>query len=84
MNIDRVPGYEVVNAQVQVNAPGDRFYLRGFVQNLTNDNAITGQGSATSRRGCTPTSSRSNRAVTASPPASGSDAAVGGDATRRP
>ncbi|AXJ94350.1 TonB-dependent receptor [Sphingomonas sp. FARSPH] len=44
MNIDRVPGYEVVNAQVQVNAPGDRFYLRGFVQNLANDNAITGQG----------------------------------------
>lgn len=43
MNIDRVPGYEVVNAQVQVNAPGDRLYLRAFVQNLTDNNAITGQ-----------------------------------------
>nr|WP_315462918.1 TonB-dependent receptor [uncultured Sphingomonas sp.] len=46
MNIDRVPGYEVVNAQVQLNAPDDRFYLRAFVQNLTNNNAITGQAVA--------------------------------------
>ena len=42
-NIDRVQGYEVVNAQVQLNARDDRFYVRGFVQNLTNNNAITGQ-----------------------------------------
>ena len=42
-NIDRVQGYEVVNAQVQLNARDDRFYIRGFVQNLTNNNAITGQ-----------------------------------------
>ncbi len=41
--IDRVPGYEVVNMQVQLNARDDRFYVRGFVQNLTNNNAITGQ-----------------------------------------
>ncbi|MBX8843558.1 TonB-dependent receptor [Sphingomonas melonis] len=46
MNVDRVPGYEVVNAQVQLNAPDDRFYLRAFVQNLTNNNAITGQAVA--------------------------------------
>ncbi|MGP7796144.1 TonB-dependent receptor [Sphingomonas sp. CLY1604] len=46
LNIDRVPGYEVVNAQVQVNAPDDRFYLRAFVQNLTNNDAITGQAVA--------------------------------------
>ncbi len=42
-NIDRVQGYEVINAQVQLNARDDRFFIRGFVQNLTNNNAITGQ-----------------------------------------
>ena len=41
--INRVQGYEVVNAQVQFNAPDDRFYVRGFVQNLTKNNGITGQ-----------------------------------------
>ena len=41
--IDRIRGYEVVNAQIQLNAPDDRFYVRGFVQNLTKNNAITGQ-----------------------------------------
>lgn len=39
---DRLPGYEVVNAQIQLNAPDDRFYLRGFVSNLTKNNALTG------------------------------------------
>ena len=42
-NIDRVPGYEVINAQIQLNAPDDRFYVRGFIQNLTENNAVTGQ-----------------------------------------
>jgi outer membrane receptor protein involved in Fe transport len=46
LNIDRVPGYEVVNAQIQVNAPDDRFYLRAFVQNLTDNDAVTGQAVA--------------------------------------
>ena len=41
--IDRVQGYEVVNAQIQLNARDDRFFIRGFVQNLTNNDAITGQ-----------------------------------------
>ena len=41
--IDKVQGYEVVNVSVQLNAPDDRFFIRGFVQNLTNNNAITGQ-----------------------------------------
>ncbi len=41
--IDRIRGYEVVNAQIQLNAPDDRFYVRGFVQNVTKNNAITGQ-----------------------------------------
>ncbi|HVF93298.1 MAG TPA: TonB-dependent receptor, partial [Sphingomonas sp.] len=43
LNIDRIPAYEVVNAQIQLNAPNDRFYVRGFVQNLTGNDAITGQ-----------------------------------------
>ena len=42
--VDRVRGYEIVNAQVQLNAPDDRFYLRGFVRNLTQNDSITGQG----------------------------------------
>jgi hypothetical protein len=41
--IDRMPGYEVVNAQVQFNGPDSRWYIRGFAKNLTADNAITGQ-----------------------------------------
>ena len=41
--IDRIPGYAVVNMQVQLNARDDRFYVRGYVQNLTNNNAVTGQ-----------------------------------------
>ena len=42
-SIDKVKGYEVVNVSVQLNAPDDRFFVRGFVQNLTGNNAITGQ-----------------------------------------
>ena len=42
-DIDRIRGYEVVNVSVQLNAPDDRFFLRGFVQNLTGNNAVTGQ-----------------------------------------
>jgi outer membrane receptor protein involved in Fe transport len=41
-NVNRIQGYEVVNAQLQLNGPNDKFYVRGFVQNLFNNNAITG------------------------------------------
>ena len=41
-NINRIQGYEVVNAQIQLNGPSDKFYVRAFVQNLTNNDAITG------------------------------------------
>ncbi|KQN05642.1 MULTISPECIES: TonB-dependent receptor [Sphingomonas] len=41
--VDRVRGYEVINAQVQLNGAEDRWFLRGFVQNLTNNDSITGQ-----------------------------------------
>ena len=42
-DIDRLRGYEVVNAQVQLNGADDRWFVRAFVQNLTKNNAITGQ-----------------------------------------
>ncbi|PZO91740.1 MAG: TonB-dependent receptor [Sphingomonas sanxanigenens] len=42
-NVDRIPGYAILNAQVQLNGRDDRWFLRGFVQNLTNNNATTGQ-----------------------------------------
>ncbi|WP_375393585.1 hypothetical protein [uncultured Sphingomonas sp.] len=42
-DIDRIQGYDVINTQVQLNARNDRFYARGFVRNLTNNNGITGQ-----------------------------------------
>lgn len=41
--IDRVKGYTQINAQVQFNGPDDRFFVRGFIQNVGNNNAITGQ-----------------------------------------
>ena len=41
--VDRVQGYEIVNAQLQFNGPGNRYFVRGFVQNLTNNDAITGK-----------------------------------------
>ena len=43
LNVDRVEGYTQINAQVQLTAPEDRFFVRAFVQNITDNNAITGQ-----------------------------------------
>ncbi|WP_416909251.1 MAG: TonB-dependent receptor [Polymorphobacter sp.] len=40
--INRIEAYTVINAQIQLNGKEDRWYLRGFVQNLTNNNATTG------------------------------------------
>ncbi len=31
-----------MNAQIQLNAQDERFYLRGFIQNIANNNATTG------------------------------------------
>ena len=41
--IDRIEGFAVVNASLQLNGPEDRWFVRGFVQNLFDNNAITGQ-----------------------------------------
>ncbi len=40
--INRIRGYSQINAQVQLNGLDDKWFVRGFVQNLTNNNAITG------------------------------------------
>jgi outer membrane receptor protein involved in Fe transport len=40
--VNRIEGYTVMNAQVQVNGKNDRWYLRLYVQNLTDNNATTG------------------------------------------
>ncbi|OSZ64500.1 TonB-dependent receptor [Sphingomonas sp. IBVSS1] len=40
--INRVPSFTVVNAQAQFNGKDDKWYVRAFVQNLTNNNAVTG------------------------------------------
>ena len=41
--VDKVPGYVVLNAQLQLDAADKRFFVRGFIQNITGNNAITGQ-----------------------------------------
>jgi len=41
--IDKVDSFAVVNAQVQLNGPDDRWFARAFVQNATDNDAITGQ-----------------------------------------
>jgi len=41
--IDKIPAYEVINAQVQLDGPKDRWFIRGYVQNLTDNSATTGQ-----------------------------------------
>ena len=41
-SINRVPAYTVINAQAQFNGPDDKWYIRAFVQNLTDNSAVTG------------------------------------------
>jgi outer membrane receptor protein involved in Fe transport len=41
-NINRIPGYEVVNAQIQLDSPDERFYARAFVQNMFDVAPVTG------------------------------------------
>ena len=40
--INRIQGFTVVNAQVQLNGPDQKWYVRGFVQNAFDNNATTG------------------------------------------
>ena len=41
-NINRLQGYSQMNAQIQLNGGGDRWYVRGYIQNIANNNATTG------------------------------------------
>jgi iron complex outermembrane recepter protein len=41
-NVNRIQGYSVINAQIQVNGKDDRWYARVYVQNLTDNSATTG------------------------------------------
>ena len=41
--VNAVPSYIQINAQVQLDGPDHKWYLRAFVENLTNNTAITGE-----------------------------------------
>ncbi|WP_373490973.1 TonB-dependent receptor [Parasphingorhabdus sp.] len=41
-NVNRIEGYAQANAQVQLNGTEDRWYIRGFIQNIFDSNAETG------------------------------------------
>lgn len=40
--IDRISGYDIWNAQAQLDGPGDRWFVRLFVQNIENEDNVTG------------------------------------------
>ena len=41
-NVNRINSYSQINAQIQLNGPEDKWFVRGFVQNLTDNSATTG------------------------------------------
>ncbi len=41
-SINRIRGYAQMNAQVQLNGTDDRWFLRGFIQNISDSSSITG------------------------------------------
>ncbi|MGL5838685.1 MAG: TonB-dependent receptor domain-containing protein [Sphingorhabdus sp.] len=40
--VNKINGYTQINAQIQLSGADDKWFLRGFIQNLANSNAITG------------------------------------------
>ena len=42
-NVNRIPSYTQLNAQIQLDGPEKKWFLRGFIQNISDSNAITGQ-----------------------------------------
>ena len=40
--IDRLPAFTQLNAQLQLDGPDKKWFLRGFIQNITNGNPVTG------------------------------------------
>jgi iron complex outermembrane receptor protein len=43
-SINQIRGYSQINAQLTLNGPDDKWFVRGFVQNLGDSDAITGLG----------------------------------------
>ncbi|WP_447931407.1 TonB-dependent receptor [Sphingopyxis fribergensis] len=41
-NVNRIKGYAQVNAQLQFNGPDDKWYVKGFIQNVFDANSVTG------------------------------------------
>ncbi|WP_338426055.1 TonB-dependent receptor [Sphingopyxis kveilinensis] len=41
-NVNKIKGYAQVNAQLQLNGPDDKWYVKGFIQNLFDSNSVTG------------------------------------------
>jgi outer membrane receptor protein involved in Fe transport len=41
-SINRVPSYEVMNAQIQLNGPDSHWFVRGYIQNIFDNSATTG------------------------------------------
>jgi iron complex outermembrane receptor protein len=41
--IDKIPAFTILNAQIQLNGNNDAWFVRAYVQNLTDNNARTGQ-----------------------------------------
>ncbi|MEO9601009.1 TonB-dependent receptor [Parasphingorhabdus sp.] len=41
-NVNRIKGYAQANAQIQLNGTDDRWYVRGFIQNIFDSNSETG------------------------------------------
>lgn len=41
--IDRIPSFDQINAQIQLTGADSKWFVRAFVQNLENDDSITGQ-----------------------------------------
>lgn len=41
-NVNRIKGYAQVNAQLQLNGTDDKWYVKGFIQNIFDANSVTG------------------------------------------
>lgn len=41
-NVNRIKGYAQVNAQLQLNGPDEKWYVKGFIQNVFDANSVTG------------------------------------------
>ena len=39
---DRIPAYTTINLQAQINGANNRWYIRGFIQNLLDNSSVTG------------------------------------------